>query len=1558
MSSTTDRKVSQPKEQASGCRIEQRSECMGALLGGTTQTLAEMKLEVNFVGAIGLSGWCGIVPCRCEPDEGAICQTFTPFCPIKFDKSTVRQAAENMRAYLYVLIVLCTFYSPTTSQAPYGAILQSFYESTNGPNWVNQTGWANVTTHYCSQFIFGITCVDSPYGILPAYLILPGNNLTGNIESLSFASFIGVLNLSSNQLTGALPPLNGMFSMQSLDLSNNQLEGPLPALPVSLQQLILQNNVLTGSISSVSELIHMRYLDLSLNQFSGELPDMSAMANLTYLGLNINRLKGNMPPHLGTNNMYLQYVNLSANILEGPIPGDLNVAVNLTALDLSFNQLNSDLPASLCNHSALQFIDLGYNQLTGQIPDIDWPRLVYLGLGDNDFHGTIPEGIYNSLYLTYFLMSGNALTGGLSASIGRLHYLSILMLQSNLLNGSIPSELGQLPALGSVLLAYNGFSGSLSFNDSSFRKLQVFDVTGNNLTGNFPTALTDMPMCQSIMMGGNQLSGIVPQFNSSSLLLLDLSRNQLSGSIDFIRSIRNLASLNLYGNDFSGSIPSEVTQLKNLVSFVVSYNNLTGNLPSSIGNLVNLQQLDVSYNSLSGTIPRSIGNLKSVQKVLLHHNQMTGAVPFQWQMLGELLYWDISYNRFNRLEFQSIYGSLPKLVHMDMSYNQIASSLTGLGALTSLQVMKLNNNKMTGALVTDIQALTNLIELDLSVNEITGPLSYTMGSLINLQKCNISYNKLSGIFPDSISLLANLQSSDCSSNQFYGNLPYILGGMTQLTFFNISNNNFSGDIPNSMSNLTNLATLDLSNNKFNGTIMNDIGRMISLQTLDFSRNQLAGSIPTSFGRLRNLQQVNFSSNALEGLVPSLDSEPRSMDLSNNQLSGDLSFIPSLGSFETLILSNNTFDGNLTDISGSNKLVHLDLSHNHLGGSILSLNNLPSLQYLNLSQNLLVGSVPSTLQMTSLTNFDLSHNNLSEISDLPYNLTVNSSVCSLAFNNFSCPIPWPAFDLCGTTCNLYDRSTQTTRLRIQGDLSSFSSSKFLQSLSTALNITSSRLKILSTSSGSVIVDLSVGPPPPGAKNEGSATRVIQMISFINNSDPKRLQSVGIDLIQVSDIPPTTKNSISTGGIIAIVVVILVLIIVGAIVITIFMLRRWKARQLRNIPNPWEMMDLSNIKMGEAKRSVVDYNECTNFHLIGAGAYGVVYTCHWRETVVAMKQIRSEMISEDQLKEFLQEVAILRSLRTHPNVVLFLGLTFPPQPLSLITEYCEGGSLYTYLRANEVPNEVKLSFIKGIARGMLHLHLEKVVHRDLAARNILLTKHLEPKVSDFGLSREQKDDSAAHTRSEVGPIKWMAPESIKERIYSTKTDVYSFGTTIWEVFAVEDPYKDMTVVEVAIHISANNPCSLKIPPEVDPMYAKLMQDCWSARPEDRPEFGDICALIDATNDVVIHESPPNSQPTSKVSGVLGKFSRASGNSKKTKSTSSGKPGSKGSGDKAENETNHSNSQILIGPNTGQTLNSYERSLISAMENSPSRHYAAAHTSIREGRADTNTVYGKIN
>ncbi|PRP82068.1 hypothetical protein PROFUN_03758 [Planoprotostelium fungivorum] len=174
-----------------------------------------------------------------------------------------------------------------------------------------------------------------------------------------------------------------------------------------------------------------------------------------------------------------------------------------------------------------------------------------------------------------------------------------------------------------------------------------------------------------------------------------------------------------------------------------------------------------------------------------------------------------------------------------------------------------------------------------------------------------------------------------------------------------------------------------------------------------------------------------------------------------------------------------------------------------------------------------------------------------------------------------------------------------------------------------------------------------------------------------------------------------------------------------------------------------------------------------------------------------------------------------------------------------QFCEGGCLLDYLstHGDDVTQEKKDGIILGIAKGVLHLHQEKIIHRDLAARNILLSKHLEAKVSDFGMSRQvQTKDSASTTASNIGPVKWMSPEAISKREYSTKSDAFSFGVVIWEILTCKEPWADVPMVEVAINVIGDQ--RLTIPADTTPTLQAIMKGVWMASPDDRPDFFQIC------------------------------------------------------------------------------------------------------------------------
>jgi len=243
---------------------------------------------------------------------------------------------------------------------------------------------------------------------------------------------------------------------------------------------------------------------------------------------------------------------------------------------------------------------------------------------------------------------------------------------------------------------------------------------------------------------------------------------------------------------------------------------------------------------------------------------------------------------------------------------------------------------------------------------------------------------------------------------------------------------------------------------------------------------------------------------------------------------------------------------------------------------------------------------------------------------------------------------------------------------------------------------------------------------------------------------------------------------------------------------------------------------------------------------------VYRGFWRDQEVAIKTVHKEELNKTQYEDFQKEAGLMVTLKPHENVVKLFGVCIDPaHPMAIVTEYLEKGSLKNLLD----DKSVKLSFLQvikiamDIANGMSHLHTEKIYHRDLSARNILVTdtkKGLVCKVADFGLSRVS-DGEGGTTRSDTGPLKWMAPESLIEKRYSAKSDVWSFGVTLWEILTGGlEPYPDFDNVQAASHVMHKG-LKLSPPENCPPKLAELMNSCFDRDPRKRPNFKKVIKVL---------------------------------------------------------------------------------------------------------------------
>uniref|UniRef100_A0ACD5UVU3 Uncharacterized protein n=1 Tax=Avena sativa TaxID=4498 RepID=A0ACD5UVU3_AVESA len=278
--------------------------------------------------------------------------------------------------------------------------------------------------------------------------------------------------------------------------------------------------------------------------------------------------------------------------------------------------------------------------------------------------------------------------------------------------------------------------------------------------------------------------------NLTALTNLNLAQNYLTGPLpSFIGELTNMQYMSLGTNALSGPLPKELGNLTNLIVLSFSSNNFSGSLPSELGNLSKLEQLYIDSAGLSGPLPASLSKLTKMKQLWASDNDFTGQIPEyigSWSSLTEL--------RFQGNSFEGpIPATLSNLVQLASLrigdiLNGSSSSLAFLNNLTSLNTLVLRNCRMSDKLLSiDFSKFTSLSLLDLSFNNITGQVPQTLLNLNSLTFLFLGNNSLSGSLPSSIG--SSLKNLDFSYNQLSGSVP----SWAKDSQLNLVTNNFVAD---------------------------------------------------------------------------------------------------------------------------------------------------------------------------------------------------------------------------------------------------------------------------------------------------------------------------------------------------------------------------------------------------------------------------------------------------------------------------------------------------------------------------------------------------------------------------------------------------------------------------------------------------------------------------------------------------------------------------------------------------------------------------------------------
>ncbi|KDP21865.1 hypothetical protein JCGZ_00652 [Jatropha curcas] len=620
----------------------------------------------------------------------------------------------------------------------------------------------------------------------------------------------------------------------------------------------------------------------------------------------------------------------------------------------------------------------------------------------------------------------------------------------------------------------------------------------------------------------------------------------------------------------------------------------------------------------------------------------------------------------------------------------------------------------------------------------------------------------------------------------------------------------------------------------------------NLLVLDVSQNRLTGNLPPWVVKT-GLKSISLSGNSLSKSMqyPSVTSLEASteglkvLDLSSNVLSGEIPFdIGNLSSLLVLNVSRNRLFGSIPSSIGELKMLQvLDLSDNKLNGRIPSeIGGAVGLVELRLENNCITGKIPIQIQnFSSLTSLILSHNNLTgPVPAAIANLT-NLQYADLSFNNLSQSLPKELTNL----SNLVSFNISHNNLQGELPVGGFFNTISLSAVAGNPSLCGS---VVNRSCPSVHPKPIVLNPNSSSSNNGSSLnhnhrKIALSISALVAIGAAAFIAFGVVAVSLLNIH--VRSSMAQ----------------TPVALTLSGGEDFSCSPT-NDPNYGKLVMFSGDADFVAGAHALLNKDCE----LGRGGFGIVYRTILRDgRSVAIKKLTVSSLIKSQ-EEFEREVTRLGKIRHH-NLVALEGYYWTPSLQLLIYEYISSGSLYKHLHDGPTTNclswRQRFNIIRGIAKGLAHLHHMNVIHYNLKSTNILIDDSGEPKVGDFGLARLLPMLDRCILSSKIqSALGYMAPEFACRTVKITeKCDVYGFGILVLEVVTGKRPVEymedDVVVlcdmvrgaledgrVEECIDgkLRGNFPAEEAIP------VIKLGLICASQVPSNRPDMEEVVNILE--------------------------------------------------------------------------------------------------------------------